>query len=83
VGCAAPSEPGNVKDSDLIAIAREYVAKNLPEESRVLGYRPLVVDRGALSIVTFIAPGEPRTGGVPEIYIDKKSRTVQKVERAQ
>jgi hypothetical protein len=65
-----------------VEVAREYVAKNLPQETHVLKYRSAVFDRGDTWGVTFVPPGEAVTGGVPEVYVDKKSHAVSRVERA-
>jgi hypothetical protein len=73
----------NVSKNEAIDVAREYIQKNLPEEARVLKYQTFAVDRGETWVVTFMPPGEPRTGGVPEVYVDKTSLKVIKVERAQ
>ena len=78
-GCANPRDSENFGKNAAIDIARAYVAEHIPKESHVLTYLPFVVDRGENWLVTFIAPGEPRTGGVPEIAIDKMSLQVIRV----
>ena len=73
----------NLTKNSAINVAREYVEKNLPNEARVLTYEAFVFDHGDSWVVTFVPPGEAQTGGVPEIYVDKKSLEVNRVERAQ
>ena len=82
-GCAEAKGQDNLSKNAAIEVAREYVAKNFPGEARVLSYDTRAFDEGDSWAITFIAPGEPRTGGVPEVYVDKKSLKVIKVERAQ
>ena len=69
--------------SEVVEIARQYVKDNLPNDSRVLSFNADVVDKGESWLVLFNPPGELVTGGVPEIAIDKRTRAVSKVTRAQ
>ena len=81
--CAEARGQGTSTKNSAINVAREYVEKNLPNEARILTYKTYAIDRGNSWIITFMPPGEAQTGGVPEIYVDKKSLKVNKVERAQ
>jgi hypothetical protein len=64
--------------SEVIDIARDYVAKHMPGMSFVLSndYEGVVIDLRTGWGVTFQRPGIYTTGGVPNIYIDKKSLNV-------
>ena len=82
IGCSNAKGQTKLTESEAIDIARSYVEKNLPADARVLKYQAFAFDRGDTWGVTFMPPGEPQTGGVPEIYVDKKTLEVVKVRRA-
>jgi hypothetical protein len=82
IGCAVAGEVPKVSDAELVTVARDYVAKNLSDDARFLSYQALVADHGDFSVVDF-TPRKDQLGGDLMIYIDKKSRSVQKVERGQ
>ena len=68
--------------SEVVDIARDYVAKHMPGMSYVLNdnYEAIVLDLGTVWGVTFEKPGTHPTGGVPNIAIDKKSLNVVRAE---
>ena len=82
LGCSDLRAQSDQSKIEAIDVARDYVAKHMPDMSYVLtnDYEAICVDLGTFWGVTFEKPGTHPTGGVPNVYIDKKSLNVVRAE---
>ena len=80
---AAREKTATDRNNAVVAVAREYVTKNLPADVRFLSWRAFVVDRNDTWAVVFLPTDHlyDSNGDAPEIFVDKTTLNVVRVER--